>query len=272
MERKIEFSGTGGALFGKFFVGTLLTGITLGIYLPWFIVNLYKYIAENLTLKTEAGDVKFTFNGTGGSLFGTYIVGAILTGITLGIYIPWFLVKLTKYFTDNASATASDNSTYTLQFNGTAGSLFVTYLVGAILTGITFGIYAPWFWVNMTRYFMDNTNILKDGNNVGSFSFKGEGSELLGTYIIGMLLTMITLGIYSFWFEINIIKYFNRGTKISLNDASYALDFTGEGATYFGINIVGMILTSLTFGIYGAWFMCNLLKFRAENTKILNNN
>ncbi len=97
MERKIEFTGSGGSLFVKFLVGGILTGITLGIYLPWFVVNLEKYIMENLTLKTESGDVKFQFTGSGGSLFVTYLVGMLLTMITIGIYAPWFMVKLTNW-------------------------------------------------------------------------------------------------------------------------------------------------------------------------------
>ena len=101
MERRIEFTGTGGGLFGKFLVEILLSCITLGIYIPWFIVSLYKYIAENLTLKTKDGDVKFDFTGTGGALFVTYLVGALLTLITFGIYGAWYFCTLLKYQYEN---------------------------------------------------------------------------------------------------------------------------------------------------------------------------
>ena len=47
MEKRLNFQGTGGALFVKFLVGMLLTGITFGIYGSWFMCNLLKYIFEN---------------------------------------------------------------------------------------------------------------------------------------------------------------------------------------------------------------------------------
>lgn len=269
MERRFEFTGTGGALLGKFIVGMILTGITFGIYAPWFIVNLQKYICENLALKTEVGDVKFEFNGTGGQLFGTYLVGTILTGLTMGIYYSWFMVKLTKYFTENTVGKAADGKTYALHFQGTGASLFGTVFVGALLTGLTFGIYAAWFMVKLANFFCDNMDITESGSKVGSFAFKGEGGELFGTYILGVILSVVTLGIYSFWFAVNIMKYFNKNTEITLNDKTYAGDFDGTGGKYFVVNVVGYLLTMITFGIYGAWYICNLLKYQYENTRII---
>jgi uncharacterized membrane protein YjgN (DUF898 family) len=269
MERRFQFTGTGGGLLGKFLVGMILTGITIGIYAPWFIVNLQKYICENLTLKTENGDVKFSFTGTGGKLFGVYLVGAILTGLTLGIYASWFMVNITRFFAENTQAQSAEGKSYTIQFNGNGASLFGTYFVGILLTCITFGIYAPWFMVKVTKFFTDNMDILENSTKVGTFAFTGEGGELFGIYILGAILSTITLGIYSFWFAVNIMKYFNNHTDISLNGKTVTGDFTGTGGKYFAINFVGYLLTMLTIGIYGAWYMCNLLKFQYENVRFL---
>ncbi|HQP27400.1 MAG TPA: DUF898 family protein [Candidatus Syntrophosphaera sp.] len=269
MERKIEFTGSGGSLFVKFLVGGILTGITLGIYLPWFVVNLEKYIMENLTLKTESGDVKFQFTGSGGSLFVTYLVGMLLTMITIGIYAPWFMVKLTNWMAANTKATAANGSIYNVKFNGGGGSLFGTYLLGVILTSITFGICAPWFMVNLAKFFLNNMDILENGAKAGAFSFTGEGAELLGTYIVGAILTSITFGIYGAWFAVSLMKYFAKGTGVSIQGKNMTCKFVGEGASYFGLNFVGILLTMITFGIYAAWYTCNLMKFQFENLRIL---
>jgi uncharacterized membrane protein YjgN (DUF898 family) len=269
MERKIEFTGTGGGLFVKFLVGMILTGITFGIYLPWFMVSLQKYICENLTLKTETGDVRFQFIGTGGGLFVVGLVGMLLTMITFGIYAPWFLVKLTQYVTDRTLATTADGTVHVARFNGNGASLLGTYILGLVLTMVTFGIYAPWFMVNLSKFFLNNMDILENNTKIGEFAFYGDGAELLGTYIVGMLLTMITFGIYGFWFSVNLMKYFAKGTHITMGEKKMVLNFTGEGATYFGINIVGYLLTMITFGIYAAWYTCSLMKFQYENTRIL---
>jgi uncharacterized membrane protein YjgN (DUF898 family) len=42
-----EFHGTGGEFFVTFLVGYLLTLITIGIYMPWFIVKLWKFQFNN---------------------------------------------------------------------------------------------------------------------------------------------------------------------------------------------------------------------------------
>lgn len=270
MERRFEFTGTGGGLLGKFLVGMILTMVTFGIYAPWFVVSLQKYISENLKLKTESGDVQFEFTGTGGKLFGTYLVGFLLTMITFGIYASWFMVNITKFFAENTHGKAANGSTYAVQFRGNGGSLFGTMFVGALLTSLTFGIYGAWFMVKLAKFFTDNLDVMENGTKVGSFAFTGEGGELLGTYILGFILTMVTFGIYSFWFAVNIMKYFNNHTDVTINGQTYSGDFTGTGGKYFVINFVGYLLTMLTLGIYGAWYMCNLLKFQYESVRFLN--
>ena len=50
MRTRFEFNGTGGELFKRAFVGALLTGITVGIYMPWYIVSILSYLAENTVL------------------------------------------------------------------------------------------------------------------------------------------------------------------------------------------------------------------------------
>jgi uncharacterized membrane protein YjgN (DUF898 family) len=269
MERRFMFNATGGELFLKFLVGGLLTGITFGIYAPWFMVNLTKYLYENTMFKTEKGTVHLAFHGTGGQLFVTYLVGAILTGITFGIYAPWFMCKMVNFFTDNTEGKTKDGSTYLLQFNGTGGALFVTYLVGAILTGITFGIYAPWFMCKLSSFFADNFDILENGTKVGQFSFVGAGGTLFVTYLVGAILTGITFGIYASWFIIKLIKFFCENTEIEFKDNGYVCGFNGTGGQFFILNLVGYLLTCITFGIYGAWYMCKLWHYEADNFVVL---
>jgi uncharacterized membrane protein YjgN (DUF898 family) len=268
MVKRFEFQGTGGALFGKFFIGMILTMITFGIYYPWFLVSLNKYIYENSTLKTDGGDVRFEFVGNGGQLFGIWIIGAILTMITLGIYGPWFMVNVTKYFWENSRGKAADGTIYTLRFDGNGGDLFITIFVGYVLTFITIGIYGAWFVCNLNKYFAVNTTILEGSNPVGKADFTGTGGQLLGTWIVGMILTFITFGIYGAWFAVKLFKFFYGNTKVTINNENYVGGFSGTGGEYFIINFVGYILTAITFGIYGAWYACNLIKYQLENMTI----
>ena len=271
METRFQFNGTGGALFVKFLVGGLLTVITFGIYLPWFIVNLTKYVYENTIIKSPAGDLRLDFTGAGGKLFGTYLVGVILTMLTVGIYGAWFMTNMAKFFTDNTKCTGPDGRQYQLQYNGTGGALFVKVLVGYLLTMVTLGIYGPWFMCSLTKFILENTAIMEGSNQIGSFDFVGAGGALFVTYLVGFLLTMITFGIYGAWFAVKLFKFFNENTEVTVGDQKYRCGFVGTGGNFFVLNLVGYLLTMITFGIYGAWYYCNLIKFQLENTTVSNN-
>ena len=266
METRFKFSGTGGGLLVKFIVGMLLSMITLGIYLPWFAVNLAKYIYEHTTIVTPQGEVRLQFRGTGGKLFVAMIVGYLLCLITLGIYSPWFITNLLKYFTENSSATSPGGQGYALEYNGTGGGLFVTFLVGYLLSIITLGIYVPWFMCKVSRFVLDNTSIMQGSAQAGTLAFTGAGGDLFVTFIVGYLLSIITLGIYSFWFAVKLMQFYAGSTEVTLAGVTWVGDFDGTGGNFLVINLVGYLLTLITVGIYGAWYCCNVIRFKLEGT------
>jgi len=262
---RFTYNGTGGELFGVMFVGYLLTMITFGIYGPWFMVKMLKFLSSKTTAgPTARGNLTFNFNGEGGSLFGVMIVGYILTAITFGIYGPWFICKMMGYIADNSVAQTPDGTQYKMRFHGEGAALFGTFIVGYILTAITFGIYMPWFVCKLRKFFYSNTQIVENEQPVGSFDFVGEGGTLFGKFIVGMLLTGITFGIYKAWFDCTLKKFFANHTQIGYQGKGYNADFEGQGGELFVLYLVGGLLTGITFGIYGFWFMTNLMKFNAD--------
>ncbi|MDD5306130.1 MAG: DUF898 family protein [Deltaproteobacteria bacterium] len=268
MEKTFEFRGTGGGLFVKYLVGILLTMITFGIYAPWFVVSLLKYVLEHTRMRgTDKGMLKLDFKGTGGRLFVINLVGGLLTLVTFGIYGAWFVAKLLHYIAENTEARAEDGTTYALRFNGTGGTIFVTYLVGMLLTMITFGIYGAWFCCKLTKVIFSNTEILQGGQPHATIDFVATGGSLFVTFLVGYLLTLVTLGIYACWFQVKLYKFFSEGTRVTSGGETLAGDFTGTGGQFFVLNLVGILLTIITLGIYGAWYMTKVLRFRTENTR-----
>jgi len=266
-EVRFSYTGTGGELFGKLFVGMLLTMLTLGIYTSWFVAKMAEYIASRTTIApTRHGDVKFTFVGTGGSLFGKTFVGMLLTLITGGIYLPWFLVAMYKYFAENTRAQAADGTQYQVVFDGTGGELFVMNLVGVLLCYITLYIYYPWFACKTKKYWRSHTKILENGQHVGTLDYTAQGGELLGTWFVGALLTAITFGIYLPWFIVKLKKFDQQHTRINWGGRNFGGDFLGQGGELFVINLVGGILSELTLGIYFFWFQTNKMRFDFNNT------
>jgi uncharacterized membrane protein YjgN (DUF898 family) len=265
-----KFTGTGGELFSELIVGYLLTVVTLGIYLPSFLCKMQRWSTGNTTLVDRDGNtVKLEFHGTGGDLFGTLILGGLLTVITFGIYSFWFWVNLTKFFMDNTTGELPDGTEVKMSFQGSGGELFGKCIVAALLCVVTFGIYSPWFVCEIYRYFYGNTRIAAGGSKPIKLAFQGTGGDLFNMFIGGYLLSGITCGIYSFWFQVNIIKFILGNTEVTTPSGNkLKVDFTGTGGEFAVINIVGILLSMVTFGIYYFWFLTNLVKFQTENVKI----
>lgn len=112
-----------------------------------------------------------------------------------------------------------------------------------------------------------------------AFQFTGSGREYFRIWVINLLLSLATLGIYSAWAKVRRLQYFDRNTTL----AGAAFDFHGEPkailrgrvlavvllAAYhyafgfslvFGLVVVAVLLLSLPYMMRGA------LRFRLGNT------
>ena len=70
-------------------------------------------------------------------------------------------------------------------------------ILQGIIIAFTLGIGTPWAICLKESWYAKHTKI--DGRQV---TFDGTGLQLFGTYIKWFLLTIVTLGIYSFWLSI----------------------------------------------------------------------
>ena len=83
------------------------------------------------------------------------------------------------------------------KFTGRLIGLIGIGILQAILIAITLGLGTPWAVCMKEKWMAEHTII--DGKQV---TFDGNGGQLFGHYIKWFLLTIITLGIYSFWLSI----------------------------------------------------------------------
>src|SRR5664280_730299 len=85
-EKQVAFKGKFGTFSGKAIGGIVLTIITLGIYVCWFIEDITRYIAGNTSLDSS----EFRFLGKGGRLFLTVsltlMVPLIIFSVLVAIY------------------------------------------------------------------------------------------------------------------------------------------------------------------------------------------
>ena len=109
--------------------------------------------------------------------------------------------------------------------------------------------------------------------------FTGRGSEYFGIWIVNLLLTIVTLGIYGSWAKVRRMQYFYRHTEL----AGSSFDFHGRPLKIFygrlialgmalaysysvrlhsRVTLLGLVLLALVL----PWLLRNSLRFRLYNT------
>ena len=267
---RFKFSGTAWSLFNQLVGGLIACMFTLGIYFPWLVCRMQRWTSENISLNDSQGNqVNTRFNGIGSELFATTVLGLLLTVVTLGIYGPWFVVSMIKFFVEKTEGETSDGQKVSMAFTGTGGGLFQNTFVGMILMTVTLGLYTPWFMCRNIRWFYDHLEIDAGQGNPITLEFKGTGGEMLKMFIVSCILTICTLGIYCFWFQVKVWKFQHDNTEVVTPSGNrLAVRFTGTGDQFAGIMIIGMILNCLTLGIYQFRFMVRQIQFQTDHIEI----
>jgi uncharacterized membrane protein YjgN (DUF898 family) len=112
-----------------------------------------------------------------------------------------------------------------------------------------------------------------------ALTFTGSGGEYFRIWIVNLLLTIVTFGIYSAWAKVRRVQYFDRNTALD----GAAFDFHGKPLAILKGRILALVLVagyqfafgfSLTAGlaVFGAlllvlpWLLRAALRFRLHNT------
>lgn len=203
------FHGEGGTLFGIHLKNLLLTILTLGIYSFWAKTAVRQYLYSQTAV---TGD-RFGYHGTGGELLKGWLkaMGIVIVGLVIAAVLGNFVHEA-------------------------AGVIFL-YGVGGLL-------FFPLALVGSRKYRLSRTS----WRGI-RFSFRGNFEDLIGIFIPGILLTIITCGIYFPFFHANIRRYFVNETRFG--HAPFA--FTGDGRGMIGRHLALYLLLPLTLGIYWFW-------------------
>lgn len=196
---------TGGA-FGRFGVNLLVvivTAVTLTLGLPAMICFKQRY----MTKRTYINGRRLTFDGRAVQLIGRYILWLLLSVITLGIYLL-FLTNATRKWTVSHTHFEGVQGG-TSKFTGSAVVKFFVNLWALIVTVITLTLGAHWATCFKQRWYWKNTVI--DGHRC---FFSGKGIQLFGKRILWGLLTVITIGIFFFWYKVRVQKWLTSHTHV----------------------------------------------------------
>ncbi len=221
---QFEFFGKGSEYFAILIVNWLLTLITLGFYYPWARAKKLRYIYGQTALNNE----RFHFSGTGKEMFIGFIKILLFYIAIMAIYMLIAIVAKSPI-------------------------LAVVFLYLALIAIIPFAIHGS------LRYRMSRTSYRGI-----RFGYRGDRHLFVKNFFQDLLITILTLGLYAPWFQMNIRKYTHQ--HIRYGEVEFSNN--ASGLDWFLLNLKGYLFTIITFGIYGFWWQSEIFAFYIDKMKM----
>lgn len=230
-----------------------------------------------LLVSNFSGAYRLSFHGSGGELFGIFILNLLKTILTLGVYYFWAKVKTRQYLWGQTDF-AGDR----FGFHGTGKELLVGYLKAVAVFGalvliqlflnlagqqilalVVFwgGLIALWplAVIGAVRYRLSRTSWRSI-----RFSFRGEYQPFLGLFVRGVLLTALTLGLYYPFYQTNLRRFLIGHSAFG----STLFTFDGQGKELFGKFILAILLTIPTLGSIWIWYTALQRRYNWGHTSV----
>ncbi|MBQ8749554.1 MAG: DUF898 family protein [Clostridia bacterium] len=119
--------------------------------------------------------------------------------------------------------------------------------------------------LNLERWVAKHTHF--EGEQ-GESKFDGLLIQLIGVGIGSTLLSIVTLGIGTFWAHCWVQRWYTKHTIVD----GQRLGFNGTGGQFLGNCIKWVLLTIITFGIYSFWLAVRIEGWTVKHTFIQNAN
>lgn len=277
------FHGEGAKLFGITILNTIFTILTLGLYYPWAKVAKLHYLYH----ETEFSGSRFEFHGKGAEVFKGFIKAL---GIVLIVYLvstaaqfsfDYYLILLSSLFSYTVFAflvpiAIHGSARYRLSrtswrgihfgYRGNRSELIKLFIIGSLLSIVTFGIYYAWLAIKIKKYVVAHTRF-----GSVSFSYHGNGLDYLFIHLKGYFLTFITFGIYFPWFMKNRTNYYINNIQIHQAEKTVRAKSNITGGDYFVLLIVNFFLVLFTFGLATPWATVRTMRLILSNIELEDN-
>lgn len=208
--RQLSFHGDGSTLFGISLVNLFLTIVTLGIYLFWGKVRARKYVFGQLEFE---GD-RFGYHATGKEL----LIGWLKVAIFLGLL----------YGAANAGNFLDGPVASVLEVLGSAALSVVALVLLPVAT------------VASRRFRLSRTS----WRGI-RFSFRGRSRDFLKLYLVGMIRTTFTFGLYYPFFMNEAQKFLMSRTYFG----NTRFEYNGEGKGLFKIYLLTRFIPLWAVGL-----------------------
>jgi uncharacterized membrane protein YjgN (DUF898 family) len=133
-----------------------------------------------LTNKTRFGSAYFKFDGDGGEYAGIFFPGFFLSLITLGIYVPWFVLKTERYRLEH---TVFQGRRLTIDLAGK--DLLIYAIIAYFGTILTLGLASPWLINWGIRLFIDHISFNGEPDVSQVIARASDGSAMADDIVAG---------------------------------------------------------------------------------------
>ena len=219
--------------------------ILIPLLSPVVIIRSLKFRFQNI----EFRGLRFNFKGKVSEAYKIFLGGYLLAMVSLGILFPWWEKRRKEFFVRNIRFGTSEFSCNpNLRFFYETAAMIIVVFIFLIATFIFFGatlgpvlvffIY-PIVGVLGAYWFSKITNHIFENTQLEGVRFKSELDtfELIGLWIVNILLLVITLGLATPWVMVRNARYRISKTKvIAENIDSFIADQT-EKISGFGEEI-----------------------------------
>jgi uncharacterized membrane protein YjgN (DUF898 family) len=93
------------------------------------------------------------------------------------------------------------------------------------------------------------------------FKFHGKGKNFFLLNLKGTLLSIITLGVYSFWFSKDLYAYYINNLTLQKGEQIIRLKSTAKTGDIFVLSLLNGLTILLTLGIGYAWVVTRTINF-----------
>ncbi len=278
---RINFTGQGSRYFGIAILNAILTILTLGLYYPWAKANVRKYLWN----ETEIKGSRLVFNGTGMEMFRGFIIAYLILGsLYIGVLLTQGDPKYAFYFilafylgiilimplaifgAWRYRVTRTSWRGINMGFDGRFRNFLKLYFRNLLLVIITFGIYLPWFRVEITKFLFQHTLI---GQN--RLGFKGSGGDLFIINLLGGILSAITLYLYVPVYLKDRINFTINNAYVDNGETKKLFQSRLTGGKAWSIMVSNLLLVIFTLGIGFAWATIRYTRMLLESIDIPEN-
>jgi len=243
------------------------------IYLAFVLAMAYTFVYYMVKLMVQS----FEYKGEKmlchyhlGKYIGIIITGLVLSIVTVGIYIPWLIKNMHRFFTNGAWY-----NSHKFSFKGKGGKLFLI---------MTLTIFIPFLLVGIVLFsILESTIDLQSQNSLliyqlivmfslvpniylilkwmVDFRYKDylirwdtEFFPATGKIALELVFAVITFGIYFPMAYIRLYRYFTEHTKSNIvNEKQISLGYDGDSLSDFLFMWGQILLTVITLGFYYPW-------------------